>query len=425
MRKSVTSTSISSLKDLQVSDIRGFAQLATHATAGVTRIVEDLHLSVLDTLDFGRPAAPGLTRKITGVVYKTIHQLTQLAGTSADITLTGLQTLLGPGDANKPKSVQREAVLAILNGIMGDHLHASNNAFAVPMSFRHQGLELDPKAMPALPAASGKVLLLIHGLCKSDLRQTGAQSSDLGEVLASELGYTPVYLRYNSGLHVSQNGRELSVQLEQLLKQWPTEIEELTIVAHSMGGLVARSAQHYATQASLLSAARFKNIVFLGTPHHGAPLERAGNWVDELLESTPYSRPFAALGKLRSAGITDLRTGSLLDDDWCDQGRFHRKSDRREVVPLPNDVACYTVAALAARQNNPVTRLFGDGLVPLQSALGWHHESQRVLKFEEKAQHIAHGVNHMGLLNSPEVKRHILQWLAKNSGDSCSQRMAN
>jgi hypothetical protein len=235
---------------------------------------------------------------------------------------------------------------------------------------------------------------------------------DHGEALASALGYTPVYLHYNSGLHTSQNGRELSAQLEQLVTHWPTAIEELSFVAHSMGGLLIRSAFHYAKQEGLTWPGHLKNIVFLGTPHHGAPLERAGNWVNTILGGMTYTRPFTTLGRLRSAGITDLRYGHVLDEDWHGHNRFHRKPDNRQPVPLPESVALYTVAATkAARRSALADRLIGDGLVPLNSALGHHDDERRKLLFSEDSQWIAYRMNHMDLLTSPEVTRQMVQWL--------------
>lgn len=160
-------------------------------------------------------------------------------------------------------------------------------------------------------------------------------------------------------------------------------------------------------------AQQLKHLVFLGTPHHGAPLERAGNWIDVLLGSTPYSRPFAKLGQLRSAGVTDLRYGHVLDADWQGHDRFRRQPDRRTPLPLPETVACFTVAAtLAARRSAVADRLIGDGLVPLPSALGQHDDAQRQLHFAPSHQHIAHRTSHMQLLGSPQVTRQLLKWLA-------------
>lgn len=407
------------LKHLSTSDIRGMAQLATQAAAGVTRIVEGVHQSVWDTLGVRGGKDPGQTGGITGLVYKSVHGVTQLLGKGVDSALLKLQALLDPADGAPPATPEREAVLAALNGVLGDRLAEDNNPLATPMTLRYQGAALDWRAPPAMPQATGKVLILIHGLCMNDLQwrtTDGDQVVDHGAALATALGFTPVYLRYNTGLHTSQNGHELSAQLEQLVAHWPTPIEELTVVAHSMGGLLTRSAFCYATREALQWPHLLKNIVFLGTPHHGAPLERAGNWVDVILGSTPYTAPFARLGQLRSAGITDLRWGNVLDDDWQGLDRFHRQPDSRQLAPLPQGVACYAVAATMTPQRGTLAdRLFGDGLVPLPSALGQHVDPQRSLAFAESSQWIAYRTGHMALLSSPEVTRQMVRWLTPGS----------
>jgi pimeloyl-ACP methyl ester carboxylesterase len=279
------------------------------------------------------------------------------------------------------------------------------------MHLRFRNETLNFEALPARADLNGKVLLLIHGLCMSD-RPWQTPGTDHGAALAATLNYTPIYLRYNSGLHISQNGHQLAAQLEQLVMHWPVPLEELTVVAHSMGGLLIRSAVYDAQQQGMRWPARLKNIVFLGTPHHGAPLERAGHWVDVLLASTPFSAPFAQLGQLRSAGITDLRYGHVLDVDWQRHDRFHRQPDCRQPVPLPEGVACYAVAATTATQRSAlVDRLLGDGLVPLHSALGEHADPQRTLAFAKPSQFIAYRTSHLALLSSPAVTRQMVTWL--------------
>lgn len=412
----------SALKHLRASDLRGIAQLATQATTGVARIAEGVHQSVLSTMGMPGGTKPGQTRGLTGMVYKSVNGVAHLLGKGMETLLARLEPLLASSDAAKAATPEREAILAALNGVMGDRLLESKNPFATPMSLRYQGQALDWQAMPSMPEATGKVLLLIHGLCMNDLqwhtlhrghhKGDKEQVRDHGAILASALGYTPVYLRYNTGLHVSQNGRELAAQLEQLLAHWPVPMEELTVVAHSMGGLLTRSAFHMARQQGLRWPGYLKNIVFLGTPHHGAPLERAGNWVDVILGSTPYTKPFAKLGQLRSAGITDLRYGHVLDEDWVGHDRFHRKPDDRQILPLPEGVACYAVAATMASQRGTLAdRLLGDGLVPLPSALGQHEEAPRNLSFAKKSQLIVYHTGHMALLSSPEVATQMVRWL--------------
>jgi pimeloyl-ACP methyl ester carboxylesterase len=398
------------LKHLRAKDLRGIAQLATQATSSVAQIAEGVHQSVWSTLGAPGGKAAGQTRGITGLVYKSVQGLTQLVGKGLDVALTKLQPWLETAMNTQAETPEREAVLAALNGVMGDRLVQSCNPLATPMSLRYEGQALNVQA-PSITNAKSKVLLLIHGLCMNDL-QWHTPTADHGEALAAALGYTPIYLRYNTGLHASQNGRELAAQLEPLLAHWPVAVEELTVVVHSMGGLVIRSALHIAQQEGVSWPEHLKNIVFLGTPHHGAPLEKAGNWVDIILGSTPYSQPFAKLGQLRSAGITDLRYGHVADEDWKDQDRFRRKPDKRLHVPLPEGVACYTVAATTAAKRSALTdRLIGDGLVPLHSALGVHDLVRRNLVFPKARQCIFYRMNHMQLLSSAEVTQQILKWL--------------
>jgi pimeloyl-ACP methyl ester carboxylesterase len=287
------------------------------------------------------------------------------------------------------------------------------------MSLRFRGKALDLPVAPTT-AVTGKILVLIHGLCMNDRQwrsEGGERGVDYGEILESALGYTPIHLRYNSGLHVSQNGRELSAQLEHLFDHWPVPVDELSVVAHSMGGLLIRSAVHYAMQDALRWPGRLTNVVFLGTPHHGAPLERAGNLVDALLGGTPFTAPLARIGKVRSAGITDLRYGLLLDEEWQGLDRFHRQSDHRIHVPLPENAVCRVVAATkSGRRGVMADRLIGDGLVPLLSALGHHREARRTLHFAKSSQFIAYRTRHIELLHHPEVARQLLQWLASPPG---------
>jgi hypothetical protein len=400
---------------LRISDIRGIAQLATQATAGVTRIAEGTHQSVWSTMGVPGGNAPGQTGGITGLVYRTIHGVTRLVGKGADMALAGVQPWFGPAGDAGTETPRRETVLAALNGVMGDRLVADANPFATPMTLRYQAEALNWQALPPMPEATGKVLVLIHGLCMSDVQwhaRTEGDVVDHGESLATALAYTPVHLRYNSGLHTSKNGRELCAHLEQLVARWPTPIEELSVVAHSMGGLLIRSAWHCAQQQGLHWPSHLKKIVFLGTPHHGAPLERVGNWVDVILGSTPYTAPFARLGHLRSAGITDLRYGHVVDNDWQGRDRFQRTPDTRQVMPLPEGVACYAVAATTTATRGVLAdHLVGDGLVPLRSALGQHDDARRTLEFTEASQWIAYRTNHIGLLYSPEVTRKLIGWL--------------
>ena len=395
---------------IRASDIRGASRLAIDATLGLASLVETMHHNILLKPGVLGTSTQQPAQGITGFVYKTIRGVTRLVGGSIDAVLGQLVPLLG----RSASSVEREAVVAALNGVLGDHLHATANSLAIPMRLRRDGqpLELTRKALAAtIPDASGKVLLLAHGLCMNDL-QWRRNGHDHGVALAADAGFTPVYLHYNSGMHISTNGRAFAEQIEALLRAWPMPIDELVILGHSMGGLVARSACHYGELAGHAWLRHLSKIVFLGTPHHGAPLERGGNWVDIMLDASPYTTAFARLGKIRSAGITDLRHGSVLDEDWEHRDRFARAQRKPRALPLPNDVTCYAVAAaIAKKTGEPRKQLLGDGLVPLSSALGQHADARRNLSITKTRQWIGYGMNHLDLLDRRQVFARIRRWL--------------
>ncbi len=399
------------------ADLRGAARLATGATTGLVDLVEAMHARIAHgpgaALNRGRPADHDATRGITRGVYKTVRGLARIVGSSVDTLLGLLAPAAESSEAREPRR-EREALVAILNGVLGDHLQATANPLATAMAFRRDGraLALDgPSIRAALPDAGGKLLVLIHGLCMNDLQWTRA-GHDHGAALGQALGFTPIYLHYNSGLHISTQGQALTQQLESLVEHWPLPVERLVLLGHSMGGLVARSAVHAAALAGHRWAAALSDMVFLGTPHHGAPLERAGNWIEALLGATPYAAPLARLGKLRSAGITDLRHGNLLHEDWAGHDRFERRGDHRKPVPLPEGVRCFAVAtSLGSRSGNLKTRLLGDGLVPLDSALGRHADPARCLRFAPGHQWIGQGIGHLDMLSHPQVYERLLRWL--------------
>jgi pimeloyl-ACP methyl ester carboxylesterase len=399
------------------SDLRGASRLVIDATTGITDLVEAMHRNIARVPVVTASAENGRASGIAGFVYRTVRGVTRVVGGGIDAGLA----LLSPALAGVPNVPAREAILSALNGVLGDHLAKSNNPLAITMQLRHQGhaLTLTRAGISAqLPATTGKIVILVHGLCMNDLQwKTGreglAKAHDHGAALQRDFGFTPLYLRYNSGRHVSSNGREFASTLKALLAAWPVPVESLVIVAHSMGGLVSRSAFHYGRKARHTWCKSLDKIVFLGTPHLGAPLERGGHWIDILLGATPYASPFAKLGKVRSAGITDLRHGSILDDDWRDQDRFEHTLDALTPVPLPAGVRCYTIAATiddgAKTQSVHAAgkRMLGDGLVPLNSALGnaaaKHDDPKRTLKFPPENQCVLHGVNHMELLKAAQV----------------------
>jgi hypothetical protein len=417
---------------LHLSDIRGLAQLATQGVVGVSDLAETVHGNVYKAVavPFGplgqafidrAPGASGVRKRgVTGLVYGSVRGVARLAGGAVNVALAGAAPLL-PRQVSSPT---REAVLSALNGVLGDQLLASANPLAIRMSLRRGGetLTLDPAALTqSLPSITGKILVLVHGLCMNDWQWT-AKGADghfhnHGDTLARSLGYTPLYLHYNTGLHTSINGQQLAAVLQELVRAWPLPINDLSLLVHSMGGLVARSACEQARSAGLGWRAQLKNLVFLGTPHQGAPLERVGSWIDRVLGSNAMTRPFARIGQIRSSGITDLRYGHVLAAQWEGQDRFESSESDRQAsqpaLPLPAGVACFAVAGTTSKAQPARGSCRGDGLVPVASALGTHADTALALAFPPENQFIAYATDHMALLKSPAIAAQLVRWLGE------------
>ena len=191
----------------------------------------------------------------------------------------------------------------------------------------------------------------------------------------------------------------------------------MTIIAHSMGGLVTRSACECGERAGHVWRRRLKKIIFLGTPHFGAPLERGGNWIHVILDQSPYTAAFARLAKIRSAGITDLRHASLVDADWDQQDRFAKSAKSKpHDLSLPAGVTCYAMAASMGEKSGALKgRMLGDGLVPLPSALGQHTNGRGSLAFPKSRQWVGDEMNHLDLLDRQNVYRRIRKWLLEEA----------
>jgi len=400
------------------ADLRGAGRLAIDAVTGVVDLVEAMHANIVGLPGIFGVSPGATTGGIPGVVYRSIRGASRLVGGGIDSALTALAPLL---DRGMPLP-QRDAVIAAVNGVLGDHLSATGNPLAIGMRLRSGGKALvlgRRNLQQAFPNASGRVLILAHGLCMND-RQWRYGGHDHGDALARDLGFTPLYLHYNSGRHISDNGRQLSALLDKLVDAWPVPVDQLVVVGHSMGGLVARAAcvvaeEGIAQGRDVRWLAHLHKLVFLGTPHHGAPLERAGSWVDLLFGLSPYTAPFARLGRIRSAGIRDLRHGNVRAGDW----RGHQdigRGDHRTPAPLPVHVRGYAIAATAQAQRTDddaqPAALRGDGLVQVASAFGQHPQRRFSLRIPAMRRRLVHGTHHLNMLGSEAVYTQLRRWLA-------------
>lgn len=382
----------------RADELREAVRLAVEATLGVTNTVQQMHHAIGGgPAILGKPLE-GLVKLISAPAYAGVKLVTNLVGAGLDVVLAQLAPVLGEGGT----SAEQDAVVAALNGVVGDVLAERNSTLAIATELRREG-----KTIPPLPErVSGRVLVLVHGSSASDLCWS-RKGHHHGEALEQALGFTWVAARYNSGKHVSTNGHELADSLQKLIDAWPVPVTELAIVAHSMGGLVTRAACLSAEARSLSWRAKLKSFVTLGTPHEGAPLERMGNLVNTLLGISRYSAPLEQLAHLRSAGVTDLRFGLTKDEEWKGVDRFAHEADPRTHIELPAGVSCFAIAATTSKEFTPSS--VGDGLVPIDSALGRHPKPELTLAFA--GHRVFTGLSHLDLLNDAGVYAQVCEWL--------------
>lgn len=391
--------------------LQGVNKLIIEAVVSITDIVESLHHRINRVSGIKGHPAQERTSGITGAVYNIVRGITSLVGNSLNMPLKVI------GDALKehPNEPGLMAMRAALNGILGDYLHSQNNPLAIDMHLSTDNLKLSPESLPkvlddAIQNKDGKLLIMVHGLCMHD-RQWTHKGHDHGKALANELGATPLYLNYNSGQHISENGQQFAALLE-ILVSLATAPIRISLVTHSMGGLVSRSAHQCALKEQHQWPDSIDNMIFLGTPHHGAPLENTGNWLDLLLASNPYSVPFARLIQVRSSGITDLRHGNINHQDWQQRNRFDFRADNRQPAPLPKTIECYAVAgSIGKGVSDSHLPFIGDGLVDVDSALGRHGDKSHTLQFKPQNQLHVKGVDHLHLLSDERVYEKLSQWL--------------
>lgn len=391
---------------ISISGLRGWGQIAFDAFGALTHVVEGMHHEIARRPRILGTPRLAATRGVTGLVYRSIRGSTRALAIAYDAAIRQFDN--GAAIESPPPAVV--AARAALNGIVGDHLVATHNPLAVTMCLRREGraLVLEPGALAkAVPGARRHAVVLVHGLCMADVGWA-RHGHDHGAALARDLDCTVTYLHYNSGLHISTNGRTLAGILDALVRAWPVPLERLTIIAHSMGGLVTRSACHHARCTGSSWVERLGEIVFLGTPHLGAPLARGVHWANHALGASPYTAALALLGRVWSAGAADLRQGYLVDEDWSGRDPADPKLPTPTPVPLPDGVRCYAIAGCRERTG----RLLGDGLVTVRSALGDASEPRRSLAIPDGRRWVATGVDHFGLLERGDVYDRVRAWLA-------------
>lgn len=389
----------------------GLAQLATIGVVEVTDIVEAIHREVIlrPLGRFNEGNVINWQRGLTGRIYGTIRHIMLMVGNNLASVLRIYKNIISQKSARPlPESLKK--LVNVLNGVMGDHLVNNENPLAVPMVLYDRDGNLQRDVL------SGRVAILCHGLCMSHLSWQSREGNGIDDAIKSSQSDTTVLLLdYNTGRRISRSGRKFSQLLKDLVDNNPN-ISQIDLVGHSMGGLVARSALFYGQQERLDWIKRVGNLITLGSPHHGAVLERIGNHVQDIIAKLPFAGSLAKLGDMRSAGIIDLRHGSIRDADWKSlEGRSVLPQDFRHPARLPSGIKTYFIASalIETHYDSKMTDLLGDSLVSVASALG-EDDAEHALFVPEGHKAIFYGVSHMNLTNSRRVREQVVEWLLDN-----------
>jgi len=404
-------------------EMRAAGRLATRTLADTVSNVEQIHHAAATRI-FALTGPAGVpVRVVHNGIATGVYTLIRSAGLAAGWAASEVAGVAA-GSARPVGSTPRSNLaVAVLNAFLGHELAEQGSPLAIPMAIRRDRADIVPERdalEAAFPEATTKVAVFVHGLTLNEEswrlhadRHGHGEEATYGSRFAEDFGYTPVYLRYNSGLHISENGHHLATLLEKVVGAWPVPVTELLLVGHSMGGLVARSACHQAMERGDSWVPAVRHIFYLGTPHLGAGLEQWVNQLTAMLGRLDESRPLASVLNRRSAGIKDLRAGHLLDDDWrrADHGSKYPMCD----VPLLPSAQHYAVSAtVTAGRRNPLGRVVGDLLVQPASARGRSRDGRHIPIPAEHKRHFE-GLHHFRLLNHPPIYEAMREWLEPTS----------
>jgi pimeloyl-ACP methyl ester carboxylesterase len=394
-------------------EIEALARLAGDELGGAVDGIAAVHRAISDhvfaavRLGVGPAARPAqvVHDTIADNVYRIVSGSAVAAGTLAGHAATFSEV------PTPSRTVFGSGLLAALQGLIGDTLAQQRPILAAPMAFRSDGDPVEPERLVEhITNPSSRVVIFLHGLAETEHAWRLGGRPTYAERLEADLGCTSLQVRYNSGLHISENAQQLNDLLQRLAEHWPVEIEQLSLVGHSMGGLIARSACFDAAEQRRSWVRHVRQLVCLGSPHLGAPLEQIVHYLSAALVRVPETRPFGRLLRRRSAGIRDLRDGSLVDQDWdgVDADALRRKAIRE--IPLLEGADHYFVTATITRSpRNPLGHLIGDGLVLTTSGSG-RNRARRIGFDDDNGLHLP-GANHFTLLNHEAVYEALTHWL--------------
>jgi pimeloyl-ACP methyl ester carboxylesterase len=401
-----------------IADWHALGDLIELAAERLTAPVEGVHRAISDRwfgYTQGQDTSDATDTETDG---RTIYGSVRLVSSVARASLGIGATAIGRHRSVLPlwHSPFGAGMQAAANALWGDEFERRTSPMHMEMGIRDAeggSVANDAESLAmAFPTATSRVVVLLHGLGKtehcwsSDADDTG-DTVGLPSLLGAE-GFTPLLVRYNTGRRVPDNGATLAALLEEVTTNWPVAVDEIVLIGHSMGGLVARSALHVGESQGHEWAHKVGHIVGMGTPHFGSPIEKGAHLASRLLGRAGLGRPLAEFVDGRSAGIKDMRHGTIHDVDCDDEYANPAGSYMVEVPPIDGVQLHHAASVITDRGTHPVGVLVGDLVVRVNSALGissnGHVEAANVRVFG--------GLNHLGMLLDPEVQSQVREWIA-------------
>jgi pimeloyl-ACP methyl ester carboxylesterase len=397
------------------NEVRALSALAFDELGSFPGAIRNMHLGIAERAFRGVGPAALPVKLIHDAISSRAYGAIGAGASGLGKAVDAAMQRRGIGEQVSLSTTQKGSFgLAVLNGLIGDRLERDGSALHQPTSARMHGERIgldEPSLRDAFPEATPRLVVFMHGLTGDEFCWSWGPEDAYGSRLASDLDCTALYLRYNSGLHISENGSTVAALLEKLVEAWPVDVQQVALVGHSMGGLVARSAAHQAHEHDQRWVRHVRHVVSLGTPHLGAPLEQGAHRAAAALHKLPETRMLSSFLRRRSAGIRDLRYGSLVDEDWRGRDPEALRAVACQEVPLlPWATHCFVSATITRNPNHPVGRLLGDILVLKPSATG--RGRTRRIPFRDEHGHHVGGTHHLALLNHAEVYERLHGWLA-------------
>jgi pimeloyl-ACP methyl ester carboxylesterase len=398
------------------TEVDAVGTLAGQALGGAAVGVQEVHEGIAERV-FESIGAAGLPvravhDRIARQVYRTVRAGLAVGARAGVYAVAASR---GVDRTTIEDTVAGRVAVGALNGAFGDRLVEEGNPLALPMTVRYRGrhVEITREGLAeSFPHATPRVAVFLHGLCETDdaWNLHAAQHAPYGARLERELGYTPLDIRYNSGRHISDNGRELARLLDEVTAAWLVEVDQIALIGHSVGGLVGRAACHYA--GSSRWARKVRHVFMLGSPHRGAPLEQVTNAATHAFALLPETRVLATALNLRSAGVKDLRYGYLCEEDWFGHDPDEFLHNTAQEIPFLKSANHYFVCAtLTQRADALSARLVGDLLVLRASAWAHPGRGERMRFPVDNYRHVG-GASHFDLLNHPAIYEQIRRWLS-------------